>query len=442
MSFRNTSRLAVAAFALAAWAAAPLALGAQYTFNPRVDQFIAGDDNIQVAVDDQAVEAYSYQLRPSLNMSIRGDRLQVDSETRLDFYRFDEDGFDTDDQYASLGVGFGSETRLLQMDVSMRRQSQRTSELDTSGILTGAERVEAYSARPSFVWQLDERYRLSGGISLNAQQYALVDFNDYKTYGGDLTLTRQLDETQSVNLTIFSSEFATAARGNRECAVRPVFDPVLGFQVVQSCSLFDEVNESTTLGMQVGYQKTLSESSQFGLSLGVRDVESRDVFEDIQTDCVFDLGLTSQLQDCTGSLPEQEIKASSSGLITRVFYQRTGERNALSADFERSIVPAGLGFLIQSDQLNAKFSYRLQRHVTLFSGFTVRRSESATDAIEFDREFYAVNLSLSWQFAENWVVGPGLRWRTQDASFQPESANSFSGYVQLSYRPTGVQLSR
>lgn len=444
----NLKKLARVALAAAAMGVAGSAMGAQYLFTPMLDQYFQWDDNLLTATDppegstarSNVIETSMYRLSPSLDVSVTGDRFNMSGRARADFSVFDKDEFNTEDQFISFTAGYGSETTLLQLTSDVRRQSQRTAEVDASGLFGGADRVEQYSVRPSFIWQINDLYRLTTGVSFNAQQYATIQFNDYKTYGADIALSRQLSERKSIDLTIFTSEYETESRSFDQCQFG-FFQIGGGFTVGQECTFFDTLRESTTLGAQVGFQWRVSEDTQVSLSVGMRDVEARDVAENILTECIFNTTLTQLLDPCT-MLAAQETAVDSSGLITSASYSKTGEKLSLDLSYSRSISPVGLGFLIESDQINAGVRYRLTERANLTGRINSQRSEAAVSRDIFNREFIAIEVGLPWRLTQHWYMSPGLRYREQDASFLRSTANSLTAFLRVSYRPQAIQVSR
>ncbi len=446
--FRSTQQLARAVLAIAAIGVASSAMGAQYLFTPSIDQYFQWDDNLLVANEpppgstamSQVVKTSMYRLSPTMGVSVTGDRLSLTGRARADFSIFDDETFNTEDQFVSFSARYGSETSLLQLDADVRRQSQRTAEIDSSGLLGGADRVELYSVRPAFIWQLNDLYRFTTGLSFNAQQFAAIGFNDYKTYGADIALSRQLSQRKSIDLTIFTSEYETESRSFDQCQFG-FFQVGGGFTVGQECSFFDTLRESTTLGAQIGFHWQVSEDTQISLSIGAREVEARDIAQNILTECIFNVSLTELLEACT-ALAEQETAVDSSGLITSASYSKTGEKLSLNFSYSRSISPVGLGFLIESDQIDARADYRLSDRGRITGRINSQRSEAAASRDIFNREFLSFEVGLPWRVAQHWFVSPGIRYREQDANFLRETAESLTGYIQVSYRPQAIQVSR
>ncbi|MFK8016610.1 MAG: hypothetical protein AB8G17_14345 [Gammaproteobacteria bacterium] len=462
MSFPDTTRITARTLACAcAVALAPAALAAEYTFSPSVDLRFSADDNLQVAVEERALEAFDLRLAPALNVTYRGDRLQIISNTRLSFTRFDDVDFDTDDQFMSLSFLYGGETSLLQLDLDAQRQSQRTSEVLDSGFIGGVERVAGYTVRPSYVRALNDLYRLTIGASWSGQQYDLTLFDDYTNYGFDVSLSRQLNERQSIDLTLFGSEFETEQRlANLNSP--GVCDLPSADAAVFCLSSFNST-ETTTVGAQLGYRHVLSERTEIGISIGTRQVEARDVNTEV-VGCL----LSTQFLDTLPFLPPQfqifalnnqldmadangncgltgfdlETANDSSGLITRAFLENTGEKIKWSASFERSISPVGLGFLIETDRIESRFEYRFSPRTRFTTRATIQQAAAVASESNFARDFYSINSTLTWRMGEHWTLSPGIRWRRQDASFLTGTAQSFSGYVELGYRPRGTKVSR
>ncbi|MEM6639993.1 MAG: hypothetical protein AAF610_08825 [Pseudomonadota bacterium] len=422
------------------------ASGAELLLIPNVLQRLSYDDNLQLRtlrqntpdeIADQR-EAYLYRIEPSLEMRARGDAWTLNSTAGIGFDRYDPSEFDIDTQRFSLSGRRFSERQSFLIDGSIRRRAQLTTETTGSGLLE-ATRVESVSVRPSYQRQLSERMQLTAGLGLFNQHFASLNLQDFENVTADVTLARQLDDSSLIDFTVFAQEFETESRPNLACGGLGVF-PVGGtFTLGQSCSEFDTRRESTTYGVQLGWRKVVSERLEFNILAGYRDVESRSVSANIQTDCIFGLN-GQQLTPCTGSVPDVEASDTSSGLLAATGLSYRGERYSYSFRVERAVSPVGLGFLIETDSLNGSLRYDFAQRVAGVATFRVLDSESITEGTQFDRRFLSLDLKLDWRLSQSWRVSPGVRWRDQTFDALNQEADSFSVFVNLTYRPEGISL--
>lgn len=427
-------------------AAAPGALAVEYVVTPRVDQRISYDDNIQLRNDGAAVnsevedqrDAYMYRIAPSVSLRARGDAWEVNSTAGIEFERFDPDAFNTDNQRLETSIRRFSERQLFQFDGTLRRQAQRTAEIDASGLLE-ATRVEDVTLRPSYQRQLSERMQLTVGASYNNRHFDTLQLQDFLNIGLDVTFARQINDTTTVDLAIFGQEFETETRPGESCTFG-IF-PVGGtFIIGEQCAFFGSRRESTTLGAQVGLRKALTSQLEFSVSAGVRDVETRSVLDDILVNCIFDFG-----GDLVGACEPQSDSTSqdtSSGLIARSSITYRGDRYTYSASIERSVAPVGLGFLIETDRADATFQYEFSPRMRGSVRGVFLDSDSVTEGAPFDRRYMSLDLRMDWRIRENWRLSPGLRWRDQVADVFNQEADSLTAFVNLVYRPQPTLFSR
>ncbi|MEO1574640.1 MAG: hypothetical protein AAFU65_06720, partial [Pseudomonadota bacterium] len=161
-------------------------------------------------------------------------------------------------------------------------------------------------------------------------------------------------------------------------------------------------------------------------------------------DCVF--FRTSQVVEPCTDQPDFETSATSSGLIASSELTYRGERFTHSLRVERSVSPVGLGFLVETDRLNGSVAYdfspRLSGMFQLIYLDSTAIAEEDLDNANFDRTFSSVDLRLNWRVAQNWSLSPGVRFRSQETQFSNLDADSQLFYVNLSYQPQTVQISR
>lgn len=426
---------------------------AEYLVTPRLDQRVSYDNNLQLNRADDETQAYMYRLTAGADLAASGDRWRLDGGLALEAVKFDEDEFNSDNQFANIAARWFGQRSLFQFSAGIRRQAQRTAELEGSGLLgLEATRVEQLNIRPSVQLQLSERYQLTFGASLNEQNYETLNLNDYKNYGVDVSLARQMSDRMSVDVSIFGQEFETEVRDFDSCGSFGVF-PIDGqFVFGRSCNFFGRNRESTTYGIQFGVRRAVSEGLQWNFSIGARDVESRDVLSDVLSDCIFDPSLTTLLGPCTevGNLSAAD---TSTGVIANTGLDYRSERWRHVASLERSVSPVSLGFLVETDVARLRSQYQLRPTMTANADITYLSSGAATSASLFDRDYVSVQASLNWRVTERWRVVPGVRWREQDNAnlgFDPDNptsverviADSFSVFVNINYRPKQIQFSR
>ena len=438
-------------------AAVPVVHAAEYLFTPRVDQRFAYDDNLQLNRANDQTEALMYRLTVGTDLAATGDRWRLDGGLALEAEKFDEDAFDTDNQFANLGFRWFGERSVIGISGGISRQAQRTAELEGSGLLgLEATRVEQVDVRPSYQLQISELYQLTLGASFNQRKYETANLTDYESYGLDLTLARQMSARTSISLSVFAQEFETEFRDTLlfdECSNTGLF-PVLGTVLLgRACVLTDgTARESTTYGLQIGMNQNVSEKVQFNVSIGAREVESRD--QNSMITCLFDPAVTMILAPCNFSDPGlTEATDTSTGVIARSGLEYRGERWRHIGSLERSITPVALGFLVETDSARLRSFYQLRPTMTANADITYLSSGAATSASRFDRDYVSLQASLNWRISENWRIVPGVRWREQDKAnlgFDPSVdgsvdrvvADSVSAFININYRPKRIQISR
>lgn len=433
---RNTVRRWLAVAAALATFAAGSAAATEYVFKPRVTSRISYDDNIQITAPANAIDGFMYRISPGMEATATGDAWRFTGDAQIDVIRFDTDDFDTDDQRARMTIGHFSERRQIQLAASLTRQSQRTSETLSSGDLTGtASRVETVEVRPVAFFQLSELYGLSIGGSFTNQHYKDFErYTDYESKGLDVTLARQLSERFLLEFTAFYNEYEAEPKPDLEC-VRGIF---FIFAVLE-CEQFDAVGTSETLGAQIGLRSALSETYQWQVSVGSREVDSSQARSDVLTGCIFTLSFNT-LVPCSPGQPST-ISASESGLILSTSLDYKGPRWSYELSLQRSVTPVSLGFLIESDRFDGVSRFRMTERGTLRVAATLQRAESVTSGL-FDRDFNALTVSFPWRLTQRWQLNPGVRWRQQKNAILGSEGESYSAFLDINFRAKPTQFSR
>ena len=426
-------------------ALSPAASAVEYQVTPRVDQRLSYDDNIQLRADNRELsdeaedqrDAYMYRIAPSLALRARGDAWSLDGLGGVEFERFDPSSFDTDNQRLQITARRFTERHLFQFDGSLRRQAQRTAEVDTSGLLE-ATRVETVTFRPSYQRQLTERIQLILGASYNTQHFKSLDLQDYENTGYDMTLARQMSARSVVDFAVFLQQFKPESRNIGLLAPGDIPSSNCeraGFQEVCSNRVR---RESETLGVQLGWRYSFTSRLDFNMSAGWREVENLRFLDDAIL-CQLACGLGAEIE--VGTVLQEN---TSTGLIARTGAVYRGDRYTYTVNLERSVSPVGLGFLIETDRVSGSLLYEFTPQMRGTTSVVFLDSGAVDSEVTFDRRYRSVDFVLEWRLSENWSIGPGVRWRDQQAEQETfvQEGDSISAFVNLNYRPQPVQISR
>lgn len=424
---------------LAAALCAVLPPGAQpgaveYVIKPSIDTRVGYDDNLRFTGDDE-LESFGYKLSPRVRIDANSGRWQVGFDATLPFIRFEEDEFNTDDQKGTLSIGHLTPTRQLQLIASIDRESLRTSEVDSTGIV-GTSRQERVGLRPVGYWQLNALNSLTVGASFSNVHYNSLIFDDYKNTSVDITWSHQLSERMIVDVIAFGSDYRSTAY--TDPFVSACTGPTGSLGTNEFVFLGGPVNgdrDSTTLGLEVGLRRTVSESLEWSLAVGQREVDG-------DLDQLVCVGERINFFTVIGGVSSFGASDTDSGFTGRTSIKYSGRKLSLEAQYEQSITPAGLGFQLDTKRVDANLSYGLREDLDLTLAAVWSDSESVAEEDNYSRDFWSLLGSVKWKLNERWSVALGARAREQDAVFLRSTANAASYFFDLKYAHKPIRISR
>jgi hypothetical protein len=374
-----TMALAVPVTGMAAeWIAQP-AITARYEYN----------DNVNLSILPQSSVRGSF-VTPSLDFGVNTAVWQVSGGVSATQRRYSgQAGLDRDDNTSRLSTVYRTERNTWQLTASRRLDSLLGTDLITAdtGVAQTQTQTDTRSVAPSWSWMYSERTTLQVMYQLND-----VSYDDENTQGGGLfdydyrsttvVLSNQMSELNRVFITGGYSTYEVSNTG------------------------FD----SDTVNVQVGATRIFSSTVQGTLQVGRRKTEAF-------------------TREDTGSLY--------SGNLERQF-----EKSLARLTVSRTLNPTGSG-QSEQDTLGLVLDNPLTpRLIWSVSGNLLKTRYFAGNITGDDLTYYDFNSGLAWQWLRDWNMGLNYRYVHVKRDDEPESADSNSVYLTLTYRPLKLAISR
>lgn len=165
------------------------------------------EDNARLSYENK-INLYGSTATTEAGFEARENNWQIQSNLKLDFTKLNEDSYNSNDQYLTVGVGRQSERQDLKLSVITIRDSTRTSEIDTSGnIGLRAERRENLAITANWSYMVNDRSRVSLTASTSENEYKGSDYTGYKNFSSEGGWTYTIDETKSIALSLVYSDY-------------------------------------------------------------------------------------------------------------------------------------------------------------------------------------------------------------------------------------------
>jgi hypothetical protein len=379
---------------LALWSVGTIAQAASWFFQPAVAIGTGYEENAGLDEED-SVNTSSYNVGVSARGGRSTGRSQVIGTLAASFTRYP--GNEELDENNLLGdVSFTflpTERDLLSLDLSIDRDTSRSSELTTTGNISGNVPRLALGIGASWQHLLTERSAFGVRYGRSGTSF-------------DNNLSGLVNSQQDDIETFYSYQLTER----------------LTFQGALNASFYNPTNDQSYKGYVAGLGMTYeySETLRGGLGLGWERID-RNTDLDTATNGSAASGL---VYDFTLS---KVFERDRSGLT----------RSGLDLSLSRGTVPTGSGEPVLQESLNVGYSYWVSPRLRATIPLGVYRNQSISfgDAEEDEerRIFFVTEPSLSWRVTENVVLTASYRYQYQRFEEADRTADSNAFFLSLSY---------
>ena len=363
----------------------------EYSIDYNVSGGASYNDNEGLSREDERATSGARIAFP-ITFKMRGDQVTASFLSELKSYKFDDSGYDSNDQNFESNAAYQTELGSVSGKAGyMRGSTLGTEFLDTGRIGGVATRVERATAGGSGIYLLTEKGRAF--VTLN---YGQTDYASPRYIGG----------------TVIASGFGAAHQWTERTSLS------LGGNVSRYQNNADRQTTSDIIGSRAGFESVLSENLDVALTGGISYVT------------------TSFDTNSATSSPDSDTTA----YVVNGAVNYRQERYSLSATLARNIRPTGNGDLNIFDQVNITYRYQLSD----LSGFNASllggNTEALEGAIDNDRRFAQIGLGISYKLAASWSVSGDYTYRYQDNSRGSAQSNALE--IRLTFNPKEYIWSR
>ncbi|ARN74079.1 hypothetical protein BST96_08065 [Oceanicoccus sagamiensis] len=368
-------------------------------------------------------------VAPSVNASVEGDTWEARLNTDLTFNNFNRSEYDSDDQDVTLVLNKRTEIHYFRLEANAVRDSTRTSEQDTSGIVTNsAIRRESEQVSPQWSYTIDDLNSVLFVASVSETEYKSNRFTNYDYDSLRMDWTRVIQENLRLTMRLNSSQYKPEER---------VFNYLNAFELGTR-------SESTSYGAQLGADYSLSENWSLNGFLGSTQTDQEYFLSDPGDACnnpiLEQIGLRPSVCDTKDF--------SSSDLTADISIDWSGER--MKANFKYSIQnqPSSQGYEIEYERYSAAWKYLINRRSTFDAQINYGVNQALDSSLSEivarnnNRDFGGAKLSYNHSLTERWGLGASYQYQWQDRDGIPGDAESHTIQIAINYSPTDLVWSR
>lgn len=360
---------------------------AEYSLDYKVEGRYEYDDNVGLRADDE-IDVSGGKVSLPVTFTRRSERLESSLMGEVASAKYNESDYDSDDQDLQGKIAYALERGQVDGHAGFKRDSTRDSEfLDTGVVGLSATRREKATAGGSGNYLISEKNGIIAGVDYSDISYDSERYQDYDNLSGYAGLTHQWSERTRLRLQGYGARFENDAQ--------------------------IEVT-SDTVGVQAGFDSTLSEQLNMSLLAGW-----------ITTDTEYSTKLPI-------SPPDDE---DNDGYVVDGSLDYLQERFSLSAIVKHSATPSGNGYLLQTSQLDLIYRYNISERSRFRLDLVGGMSEALEDRIDNDRDYARTRLRLDYRISATWYVAGTYTYSYQDRDREDGDADSNSVYVSLIYHP-------
>ncbi|MBN7795262.1 hypothetical protein [Parahaliea mediterranea] len=353
----------------------------EYSVEYAVEAAYSTDDNVTMSTGEPD-SIYGMNVSLPVTLAMRSERLEAALTGDFVFSHFDDDAYDSDDQYLEAITSYRFENSDLALAANYDRSSTRSTEfLDTGVVGTEATRVESLRLGLEFDHAFTPLYGLVSGLEYADVTYDADIYQDYSFIAGFLGVTRRQDSRMQLRFQLSGDRYENKT---------------------------DSAVTADSLGLEAGLDYRIANQLAAQLLVGWAWVGSR-----------YGSGQSGSLED-----------ADENALLLNAGLDYEGERQSLGFTVESGPSSSGAGYLRYLRQFGAKYSYHLSKSSSLSLGATLGRSEPVDSHIEGDREYARISLGLEHTLTSAWRIAATYTYSLQEQSDgRDEASVTDEGYL-------------
>jgi len=323
-------------------------------------------------------------IKGKLGIQTEKTALDLIPSARFSKYSGDDD-LDSNDYFLNLKSLLATEWLIWGLDGKYIRDTSLTSELEDTGLVQTRKKREKVDINPSLFYKISEWTKLEVAIDLTQVEYknaaltGLIDF-DFKTL--DMTIRRETGDASELNISVNTFRFEAS----------------------------DVNNESDHISLTTMYKQSLTASLDSEILIGIRKSDFN----------------SNQNSD-------------EKGILFKLDINKEHEYTNWSTELSRTINPGGSGSVIQRDRVSVnatRFMTDKLRALLNLSLLKNKELENSATATNIDRKYKQISAQLHWQFANDWSIRGGYRYRRNEIDNALNTVDSNAIELGFIYRPS------
>jgi len=423
----------------------PYIQAADYAASASMKVYGTYDDNIRMTEDKSEIKGVVASPGVTASASTETAKLALDS--RFDFYRYDDSGYDTDNQWIELSSSKQFERSLIGLNAGIVRDSTTTSELLDSGrIGTSAQRSEEYSADAIWQWSVSENNQLTVNSRYAIRDYSGPGYVGYNYWDNSLGWSYKIGERWSFDMVAQYSHYRSDTAWVDVPAVFTAayyYPPIGTINNIQpgDRGQLGYSSDNTTFGGQVGASYQISEQNSVRFLFGRSRNKTTYPLED-PTDICADIYLHGLAPLCTLQ-PEDNIPNTAT-----LDWTWTGERHQVTVDATKSLQPSSNGIAVDAIRFSAMWSYQVTERDRVALSLSGTRNRAITEngvqqlATASNRDYASATAEYHRQLSESWYIDASYQYRRSDYKDFDSDADANAIALGISYRPAARHWSR
>ena len=416
------------AILIAVVVATDMARAAEYSLESGLKVSARHNDNIKLTADEKT-SLQGRVVEPRLRAKVAGEAWDTSLDVDLKFNNFNNERYDSDDQFVIWVVNKKTERHVLSLNTDITRDSTRTSELDTSGIVTNfAVRREQYSVSPAWRYNVNDRNYVTLFGNISRTEYRDDRFSDYDYNSTGVTWTNIVEENIQLTLRLTGTLYEPDER-----AINYLGEFELGSKA-----------ESTSYSGQIEGVYSFAENWFINSLIGSTYTDQTYSVRDPQDAC--NNSILESLDLIPGICALDDF--SSSELMADISFSWSNERSEANVGYSISNQPSSQGYEVEHERYTAFVKYNTSKNSYVYlrinygTNTAVDTSVSSIDVQNSNRDLGGASVVYDYRFAESWKINAGYRYRWQERETDVDDAESNTILITINYQPTKSTWSR
>ncbi len=377
-----------------------VALAQAWQFEPTVSLGGNYTDNYRLSINDPD-KVFTTKLTGTLGLSRITDTASINGKIGVDFVKYFGDTEGLDDKHNQL-LGLSAVRKWERLDTKLDFSLRRDTLLRSVRFFQPPDDVTVDpdpSVDDNLVIENVRRNRINVRPSLG---YALTEITDLRLgYIFRGTFFTEKGAAQVVDY------FTNTLTGRVNTRLTEQNQLIGLLQVSRYESDADRVFDNYEA--QVGVSHDFDETTNLTFTLGGRRTDLESPTEDVQDN----------------------------GFVFKLSGRKLTGRTRFNGILQRNVTPSARGNLVQTDSFTLAAIHELSPLLLFTLRTRIFENESLrAERAGNNRRFFTIEPILTWALAESWDLRTSYLYRRQKRFDQPESADSNTVFINLTYRPT------